>query len=179
MWNGSPPEQNRTALTCHLPVPVSIVLVVVVVGWLILSLESQQAAKVNLSWALSGSFCSRRSSFYAALLSVHALVSSQPTHSLYVCICVCLLKCVCMCCLSYTPFAAVLQPHDTCHTHTLTHTHTLPCHTQSVTLHSTLRIQILCVPFMQQHQKAAKQNPHPVVTSSASFLAAFFFHVGE
>lgn len=53
---------------------------------------------------------------------LHSLHTLCMFVDVYVCVC------VYMCCLSYTPFAAVLQPHDTCHTmphpHSDTHAHT-------------------------------------------------------
>lgn len=123
------PKQNRTALTCHLPVPVSIVVAVVVV-WLRLSLESQQAAEVNLSCTLSGGFCSRRSSFYAARLSEHASAFVFYTdHTLHVSLCVvCVLPSLYSICCSTTATWHV--------SHDAAPTRTLPSLTKSVTLHS-------------------------------------------
>lgn len=128
-----PATQNRTALTCHLPVPVSIVVAVVV--WLRLSLESQQAAEVNLSCTLSGGFCSRRSSFYAARLSEHSSAFVFYTdHTLHVSLCVvCMLLSLYSICCSAT--ATWHVSHDAAPT-LYTHTRTLPRLTQSLTLHS-------------------------------------------
>lgn len=135
--------------------PVSIVVAVVV--WLRLSLESQQAAEVNLSCTLSGGFCSRRSSFYAAFVF-------YTDHTLHVSLCVvCVLPSLYSICCSATATWHV--------SHDAAPTRTLPRLTQSVTLHSIVCAFKSFVFHLCSSPK--KQNPNRVGASSVSFWAAW------